>query len=295
MTDLFLIGSNGFRKTKDFLLCIDSDGCAFDTMNAKHKDCFAPMAITVFNIKEHTEDLKQLWSDVNLYSATRGLNRFKGIGIFIQKAVALNALQLSKKEDEALKQYLQWTETTQSLSNDSLKDFISKTENHLAEKILNWSCLSSEKISALTYEQKKVFKSVEPALKKAQSYCDIAVVSSAPSMEIFSEWKNADLLDYIGNIFGQEAGSKTTVLANLTPLGYKPNNCLFLGDALSDLTAAKKNNYLFYPVIPDFEDECWQLLESAYLEKFLNNSYAGESEQALIQKLHKRLPQKTFL
>ena len=26
-----------FQKTKDFLVCVDSDGCAMDTMDVKHK------------------------------------------------------------------------------------------------------------------------------------------------------------------------------------------------------------------------------------------------------------------
>lgn len=32
----------GFAKTKDFLICIDSDGCAMDTMDIKHFRCFGP-------------------------------------------------------------------------------------------------------------------------------------------------------------------------------------------------------------------------------------------------------------
>lgn len=29
-----------FRNERDFFVGIDSDGCAFDTMEVKHKDCF---------------------------------------------------------------------------------------------------------------------------------------------------------------------------------------------------------------------------------------------------------------
>ncbi len=31
-----------FTKQHDFLVGIDSDGCAFDTMGIKHKECFIP-------------------------------------------------------------------------------------------------------------------------------------------------------------------------------------------------------------------------------------------------------------
>ena len=31
-----------FVRCKPFLLCVDSDGCAMDTMNIKHFRCFGP-------------------------------------------------------------------------------------------------------------------------------------------------------------------------------------------------------------------------------------------------------------
>ena len=34
-----------FQKTKDFLICVDSDGCAMDTMGIKHTEAFGPEAV----------------------------------------------------------------------------------------------------------------------------------------------------------------------------------------------------------------------------------------------------------
>ena len=34
-----------FEKSRDFLICIDSDGCAMDTMDVKHMRCFAPCLV----------------------------------------------------------------------------------------------------------------------------------------------------------------------------------------------------------------------------------------------------------
>ena len=31
-----------YTKQKDFLICVDSDGCAMDTMDIKHFRCFGP-------------------------------------------------------------------------------------------------------------------------------------------------------------------------------------------------------------------------------------------------------------
>ena len=36
---------NIFQKQKDFLVCVDSDGCAMDTMDIKHFRCFGPCMV----------------------------------------------------------------------------------------------------------------------------------------------------------------------------------------------------------------------------------------------------------
>ena len=34
-----------FQKRHDFFIGLDSDGCVFDSMEIKHKECFAPAFI----------------------------------------------------------------------------------------------------------------------------------------------------------------------------------------------------------------------------------------------------------
>jgi len=45
-------GLKAFQPQHDFLVCIDSDGCTFDTMEVKHKYCFVVavliLALTTF-------------------------------------------------------------------------------------------------------------------------------------------------------------------------------------------------------------------------------------------------------
>ena len=38
------------KPEKEFFIGIDSDGCAFDTMEIKHKECFCPAFINHFNL-----------------------------------------------------------------------------------------------------------------------------------------------------------------------------------------------------------------------------------------------------
>ena len=69
----------GFEKHKDFLVCVDSDGCAMDTMDVKHEKAFCPQLIRVFGLEQYADFITPYWMEVNLFSATRGVNRFKGM------------------------------------------------------------------------------------------------------------------------------------------------------------------------------------------------------------------------
>ena len=70
---------SGFRKTKDFFIGIDSDGCAFDTMEVKHKECFIPNIIKFFDLAAISKYAREVAEFVNLYSYWRGVNRFPGL------------------------------------------------------------------------------------------------------------------------------------------------------------------------------------------------------------------------
>ena len=37
---------------KEYLICIDSDGCAMDTMNSKHEQCFGPAMIEIWGLED---------------------------------------------------------------------------------------------------------------------------------------------------------------------------------------------------------------------------------------------------
>ena len=67
-----------FVKSKDYLLCVDSDGCAMDTMNVKHFECVGPCFADEWQVKDRAAALKR-WNEINLYQRTRGINRFMGI------------------------------------------------------------------------------------------------------------------------------------------------------------------------------------------------------------------------
>ena len=70
-----------YTKQKDFLICVDSDGCAMDTMDIKHFRCFGPCMVTEWGLEEWQAAILDRWNEVNLYTMTRGINRFKGLAL----------------------------------------------------------------------------------------------------------------------------------------------------------------------------------------------------------------------
>ena len=63
------------------LICVDSDGCAMDTMDIKHFRCFGPAMVEEWSLTPWQEEILQRWNNTNLYSMTRGINRFQGLSI----------------------------------------------------------------------------------------------------------------------------------------------------------------------------------------------------------------------
>ncbi len=52
-----------FAPARAFFLGIDSDGCAFDSMEIKHKECFVPMFIKHCKLQAVTGQPNRSWAD----------------------------------------------------------------------------------------------------------------------------------------------------------------------------------------------------------------------------------------
>ncbi len=69
-----------FRKTADFFVGIDSDGCAFDTMEVKHKECFIPNIVRFYGLAAVSKYVREVAEFLNLYSHWRGDEPVSGAG-----------------------------------------------------------------------------------------------------------------------------------------------------------------------------------------------------------------------
>ena len=46
-----------FKRNKPFAVCVDSDGCAMDTMNIKHFRCFGPCMVEEWGLEPWRDDI----------------------------------------------------------------------------------------------------------------------------------------------------------------------------------------------------------------------------------------------
>lgn len=274
---------DNFNKQKDFLICIDSDGCAIDTMDIKHIKCFGPCMVTEWNLEEWKEPILERWNEVNLYTLTRGINRFKGL------AVALIEINEKYITIEGLDEFVRWAEETKELSNESLEVEIEKTNNICLKKALEWSKSVNKSIDLLSDDEKCPFEGVKEAIILAKKVADIAIVSSANEKAVLDEWNKHGLLENVDIVLTQNIGSKSYCINKLIAKGYSRNNVLMVGDALGDLKAAEENEALYYPIMVRKEKESWSRFSKEALERFTSNSYYGEYQEKVIAEFKENL------
>ncbi len=266
---------NEFTKQNQFLVCVDSDGCAMDTMNVKHFEFFGPIAADVFGI-ENKEAFQEDWNRVNLFSSTRGVNRFTALVMCLDNATAAGE---SIMNIDALRD---WANSASSLSNASLKEAIEANEEPSLVAALDWSNKVNEGIHTELTGRDEPFPGAKEGLEKLAEAGDVAIVSSANSEALQSEWTRHNLMPSVDVIYGQEAGSKADAIADLLKHGYAKDEILMVGDAPGDLKAAQTNGVLYYPILFGNEEFSWDRLRNEALAKFNNKEYAGEYQDKVI-------------
>jgi len=271
-----------FEKSKDFLVCVDSDGCAMDTMDVKHRKCFGPKIIEVWGLQAIEEKFLKTWNMINLYSKTRGINRFKGL---VKIFEVLTAEGINMPEFSSI---LKWIETSPELSNPALEKAIEETKDEQLIKTLEWSNAVNKAISEL-HNEDKPFPGVKDGLEFISTVADIAIVSSANGGAVMEEWTRHELAPSVKVMLGQEAGTKAACIAGLKENNFSADKVLMVGDAPGDLEAALKNGVLYYPILVGKEEFSWKRLATEALSKLMDGSYRGEYQEKLIDEFNSSL------
>ncbi|MBQ7390021.1 MAG: HAD family hydrolase [Clostridia bacterium] len=272
---------NTFVKRRDLLVCVDSDGCAMDTMNCKHIYSFGPCMVEEWGLGEWRAQILKRWNEINLYQVTRGINRFKGL------AMALTEINEKYTRIPGIDTLNEWCATTHALSMPALREAIptySEGEGReCLSKALAWSQAVNESINRLPEELKVPFEGAKEGLEAAHAVCDVAIVSSANREAVVEEWEKFGLIPLADIMLTQDIGSKAYCIGEMLKFGYDKTRTLMVGDAMGDLDAARQNGVYYFPILPGREAESWQELVDEGLERLGNSTFGGEYQDKKIK------------
>ena len=273
-----------------FFVGIDSDGCAFDTMEPKHKECFCPAFIWKFNLAAVSKYAREGWDFVNLYSKTRGCNRFLAVAHVLDGLAERPEVKAREVHIPEMKEMREWTKRETKLGNPALEALVNSTGSKEMTMLLDWSKTVNDLVSKIVHDVPP-FPGVRESLVKLAPVSDVMVVSATPGEALVREWQEHDIAKFVKVIAGQEMGSKAEHLKLAAVGKYDAGRILMVGDAEGDLKAARAANALFFPINPGHEDESWKLFHDEAMDKFISGKYAGAYEKKLIDKFQTYLPE----
>lgn len=279
-----------FHKTRDFLIGIDSDGCAFDTMEIKHKECFIPNTIKYFGLQSVSKYGREAAEFVNLYSKWRGINRFPALTMTLDLLEERPEVKARGTKIPRMQGLRDWIERETRLGNPALKKEVEKTGNEDLKVALEWSIAVNDTVEDMVYGVAP-FPYVKQSLEKLAPVGEIIVCSATPNAALKNEWEEHDIARYAQAICGQEAGTKKQTLGQAKKFGYTDHKTLMIGDAPGDMQAAQAVGALFYPINPGREEASWERFYKEACDKFLNGEYAGDYEKQLIAEFDEFLPE----
>ena len=279
-----------FQPKHEYFVGIDSDGCVFDSMEIKHKECFIPNIIKHWHLQPVSKYAREAAEFVNLYSKWRGINRFPAlIMVFdlLKERPEVKNRGVEIPEASSLRTFI---ESGVSLGNPALQKEAEKSQDPTLIQALEWSV-------AVNASVKDIVKGVPPfpfvreSLNVLTQAADVIVVSATPGEALQREWEENDIAKHAAIIAGQEMGSKKEHLQLAAGGKYQKDHVLMIGDAPGDLKAARANDALFYPINPGHEEESWECFFKEACKTFLSGSYAGGYEAKLIADFERLLPE----
>jgi phosphoglycolate phosphatase-like HAD superfamily hydrolase len=278
-----------FKPEREFLVGIDSDGCVFDSMELKHKECFVPTFIKYYGLQGVSKYAREASEFVNLYSTSRGVNRFPGLVEqldWLRRRPEVKARGVDVPNPESLRR---WISQEPKLGNPALERVAKETGDADLLYALEWSLAVNRAIADMV-SNVPPFPYVRECLERLVDDADMLVVSATPNEALQAEWQEHRIAPLVRAIFGQEYGSKKEVL-KLAAL-YPAGQTLMIGDAPGDFKAAEANGCLFFPINPGGEEASWQRLFEEGIEKFLDGAFAGEYQRELLEEFNRLLPER---
>lgn len=276
-----------FTRQCDYLVGIDSDGCAFDTMELKHKECFIPNTINYYELQGISKYAREAAEFVNLYSKSRGINRFPAL---------VETLKWLKRRPEVAARHIEinvpgalvaWIKRETKLGNPALARAVEETGDPELKQALAWSEAINETVGRIV-RGVPPFPYVRESLEKLYGKADLLVASATPNEALRREWEEHDLDRFVAAICGQESGTKKETLGVASR--YPAGQSLMIGDAPGDYQAATANGTLFFPINPGAEETSWRRFHDEGIDRFLAGTFAGDYQRQLLDEFDTYLP-----
>ncbi len=279
------------QPKKDYFVGLDSDGTIFDSMELKHKDCFLGALIRVFELASITHEVHLVWNYVNIFSSTRGTNRFKALVLTFDYLRKFKRVKQLNIQLPPLKVLEKWVLSSRFLSNESLEQLIAdlpKSEKPPIETVLEWSKEVNRMVKATVFDLPPISGSLK-AMNFLKRCADLVVISNTPLDTLQREWSENNIEKNVLYIGGQETGTKTEMLIAVAKEKYARDNILIIGDSPGDLIAAQAVNALFFPILQSKEEESWHNFNSEGCEIFLNGVFSGSYQNEQINQFKSSL------
>jgi phosphoglycolate phosphatase-like HAD superfamily hydrolase len=281
---------DNFVPAHPYFVGIDSDGCVFDSMTVKQKVCFHPLIMDHWHLWEIEPLLRECAEFINLYSRSRGINRYIGLIKLFDMLRDHPDIGNYRNTIPQLPRLRAWIDSGVPLSNAGLAQAAAEEgEGDLAE-VDRWS-----KAVNLKVEEEAgtipMFEWVPESLEKIRQTADASCISQTPLAALLSEWSAHNILHTISMVAGQELGTKTEHLTLAAVGRYPMQQVLMIGDAPGDLKAAKAVGALFYPINPGHEADSWKRFHDTAYNRFLDGRYVGDYQDSLINEFEGLLPE----
>ena len=276
-------------RRHEFFVGIDSDGCAFDTMEIKHKECFTPVIVKYWDLQAVSKYAREAEEFVNLYSKWRGINRWPALVMVFDLLRERPEVIRRGVTPPAAPRLREFIASGGALSNESLRDLVDRTGDPEYARALAWSEGVNAAIADMVHGVPP-FRYVRESLEMLQTKADMIVVSATPGEALVREWTEHDIARYMQLICGQEMGKKSEHIRYGAGGHYRLDRILMIGDAPGDMKAARDNHALFYPINPGYEDQSWERFYREGIGRFLAGTYAGDYEADLIKAFEALLP-----
>jgi phosphoglycolate phosphatase-like HAD superfamily hydrolase len=277
------------EQEHDWLVAIDSDGCAFDSMEIKHKECFIPNIIKYWDLQPVSKYARAAAEFVNLYSKWRGINRFPALTMVfdllgdwpevIERGAGIPTAQPLRD----------WIDRETKLANPTLAAEVESTNDPVLQQALDWSVGVNAMIADMVHGVPP-FPHVRRSIEKVAERADVIVCSATPCEALKREWAEHGLAPFVKVIAGQEMGSKKEHLALAIEGRYDTDKVVMIGDAPGDRKAAEANGVAFYPVNPGYEEGSWKRFGDTVADRFFDGAYDGGLQGKLIADFEALLP-----